>query len=208
MVDNRTHKRSKVLKDVGEIRNLKEMLKNTKEKFGDENAFVFKTETPDVFRYITYNEYIDDINAFGTAMVNSGLKGKRIAIISENRYEWMLTYLAVTCGTGIVSPLDKSLQKEELISSINRSEVEAIVYSKKYEDIMKEINGNSDNKVRFFISMDKEENESHDNMCSLKEFISKGKKLIAGGNRSYLDCKINNEEPAIMLFTSRNYCYV
>ena len=200
MEDTRIHKRSKVLHEVDKISNLKEMLQNTKKKYGDENAFAFKTDTPDVFKYITYNDYIDEINYFGTALINMGLKGKRIAIISENRYEWMVTYLTVTCGVGIVSPLDRSLPEDELINSINRSEAEAIVFSSKYEETMKKINGNKDNKIKYFISMDREKTES--DIYSQKEIISVGKELIQSGDRRYLDAEINNEEMAVMLFTS------
>ena len=200
MEDSKIHKKSKVLKEVDKISNLKEMLINTRKKYGNENAFAFKTDTPDVFKYITYNEYIDEINAFGTALINLGLKGKRIAVISENRYDWMVTYLAVVCGVGVVSPLDKSLPKDELISSINRSEAEAIVYSKKYEDIMNEIKGDKANKIKYFISMDKEKVEN--GIYSQRELISIGKDLIEKGDKRYIDSEINNEELAVMLFTS------
>jgi len=76
---------------------------------------------------------------FGTAFIKLGLKGKRIAVISENRYEWGLSYLAVTCGTGLIVPLDKSLPENEIKSLIERSEVEAICYSNKYDEIMKRL---------------------------------------------------------------------
>lgn len=67
------------------------------------------------------------------------MKGKRIAVIGENRYEWGLSYLAVTCGTGIVVPLDKSLPENEIKNLIERSEVEAIFYTKKYDEIIKKL---------------------------------------------------------------------
>ena len=37
-------------------------------------------------------------DALGTALINMGLKGKRIAVIGENRYEWEIAYLSVVCG--------------------------------------------------------------------------------------------------------------
>ncbi len=200
MEDIRIHKRSKILHEVDKISNLKEMLQNTRKKYGNENAFAFKTETPDVFRYVTYNDYLDEIDSFGTALIDMGLKGKRIAVISENRYDWMVSYLAVVCGVGIVSPLDKSLPEEELISSINRSQVEAIIYSSKYEDIMCKINGDTNNKIKYFISMDKEKSEN--GMYSKKEIVENGRKLVKNGDRRYIDAEINNEELAVMLFTS------
>ena len=200
MEDNRIHKRSKILHEPYHFSNLKEMVQNSRTQYAKENVFTFKTDTPDVFTHITYEEYGKEIDSFGTSLINIGLKGKRIAIISENRYEWMLTYLTVVCGVGIVSPLDKSLPEDELILSINRSEVEAIVYSSKYEDIMQKINGDSSNRVKYFISMDKEKSEK--NMYSLKELVTVGKDLVATGDRRYIDCEINDEEMAIMLFTS------
>ena len=76
---------------------------------------------------------------FGTALIKLGLKGKRIAVIGENRYEWGMAYLAVTCGTGVVVPLDKSLPENEIKSLVERSEVEAILYTQNYNDIMKKL---------------------------------------------------------------------
>ena len=72
------------------------------------------------------------INGLGTALIHMGLKGKRIAVIGENRYEWEIAYLAIATGTGVVVPLDKSLPENELRNLIERSGVEAIFYTQKY----------------------------------------------------------------------------
>lgn len=101
---------------------------------------------------------------------------------------------------GIIVPLDKSLPENELKSSLERSEAEAVVYSQKYEGIMASLNENPKNKVKYYISMDKEKTE--DGMYSLRDLINKGKELIANEDRSFLDCKIDNEAMSIMLFTS------
>lgn len=60
------------------------------------------------------------INGLVTALINMGLKGKRIAVIGENRYEWEIAYLAIATGTGVVVPLDKSLPENELRNLIER----------------------------------------------------------------------------------------
>ena len=73
---------------------LKDMLKQSGEVCGDRPAYIFKTETKGEFRTITHKEFRDQINALGTALIQMGLKDKRIAVISENRYEWISTYLA------------------------------------------------------------------------------------------------------------------
>jgi len=179
---------------------LRDMLKQSEEKFGDKAAYVYKTDKPGVFREITYKDFAKDIRNFGTALVNLGLKGKRIAVISDNRYEWCVTYLAVTTGTGVIVPLDKALPANEIESLIIRSEVEAIVYSSKYDEIMNDIKARNTSNVKYFISMDLSKKEN--DIYSQKELMEQGAKLLEEGNTEYLDSKIDAEEMGIMLFTS------
>ena len=180
--------------------NLKEMLEKSGEMYGDRPAYLFKTEEVGKFREITHKEFREDINCLGTALIDLGLKDKRIAVISENRYEWGMAYLAVVAGTGIVVPLDKALPDNEIENLILRSEVEAIFYSNKYDNIMNEVRTKNNSKVKYFISMDLE--KETDGVYSQKELIYKGKELLAKGNREFLDAKIHEEEMGIMLFTS------
>lgn len=179
--------------------NLKEIINNTKSEFGNEIAFKFKQENGEITT-MSYNDYIDEINALGTALISIGLKDKRIGVISENRYEWEEDYLSIICGTGVVVPLDKSLPENEILSLIERSEMEAIFYSSKYDEVMKKAKEDKIGKVRFFISMDLEEKK--DDVYSQKELVKLGKDLIKNGARSYLDAEINNNIMAAMLFTS------
>ena len=179
---------------------LKDMLKQSGEVFGDRPAYIFKTETKGEFRTITHKEFRDQINALGTALIQMGLKDKRIAVISENRYEWELAYLAIAAGTGSVVPLDKALPDNELESLILRSQVEAVFYSKKYENIMNQLREKKNTNLKSYISMDLEENTN--GIYSQKALVEKGQKLIEEGNKSYLDAKIDSENMGIMLFTS------
>ena len=180
--------------------NLKEMMLKSKEKFEERPAFYLDGKGLNDAKIVTYNEFADEINSLGTALVEMGLKGKRIAVIGENRYEWETAYLAVACGTGVVVPLDKALPDNEIESLIIRSEVEAIFYSKKYDECMAKIQKQGNTKLKYFISMDLEKNDF--NKYSQKEITAKGKELLEKGNREFVDCKINNEEMTIMLFTS------
>ena len=180
--------------------NLKEMMKNSEEKFGDEVAFYRDGKGLEDSKKVTYKEFCYEINSLGTALIEMGLKGKRIAVIGENRYEWELSYLAVVTGTGTIVPLDKALPENEIESLIIRSEVEAIIYSEKYDECMAKIQKQGNTKLKYFISMDLEKNDF--NKYSLKEITKKGKELLDGGNKEFLEAKIDNEEMSIMLFTS------
>lgn len=179
---------------------LKDMLKQTGEAYGDRPAYIFKAEEKGKFTTITHKEFRDEINALGTVLINMGLKDKRIAVISENRYEWELSYLAVAAGVGVIVPLDKSLPDNELESLILRSQVEAIIYSSKYDAIMNTLREKKNTNLKYFISMDLAENTQ--GIYAEKSLKEKGKKLLAEGKTEYLEAKIDADKMGIMLFTS------
>lgn len=149
---------------------------------------------------ITHKQVRDMINSLGTALISLGLKDKRIAVIGENRYEWEVAYLATCCGTGVIVPLDKLLPEKELESLIERSDVEAIFFSGKYEEVLKKIKDNPSNKLKYLISMDRSSKEN--DIYSEQELIEEGNKLISNGDKSFIDAKVDNEKMSIMLFTS------
>ena len=180
--------------------NLKEMLKISGEKYENSPAFYLGGDNLDNSKIMTHGEFRKNVDYLGTALIEMGLKNKKIAVISENRYEWEEAYLAVVCGTGIVVPLDKALPELEIESSIIRSEVEAIFYSEKYNEIMARIQKRGNTKIKYFISMDLEQSDF--NKYSQNEIIKKGKELVEAGNKEFIEAKINNDEMSIMLFTS------
>ena len=190
---------NKRIYDYLKINDLKDMLNKTEKLYANRPAYKIKIEEGK-YQVYTHKEVRDMINALGTSLINLGLKGKRIAVIGENRYEWEIAYLSIVCGTGIVVPLDKSLPANELELLIERADIEAIFYTKKYSDIIQNIKFSEKNKLKHLISMDN--NENCEGIYSQKELIREGKKLIEEGNNEFLNANINPKEMEIMLFTS------
>lgn len=187
------------LYEYEKITDLKDMLNKSGKEFGEKIAYKIKIEK-DKYKTFTHKQVRTMINSLGTKLIDMGLKNKRIAVIGENRYEWEIAYLSIVCGVGIVVPLDKSLPKNELEKVIERSEVEAIFYSEKYEETLKNIVNRGIGKIKTLISMDLIEHK--EGIYSQKELINIGEELIKKGDRRYLDAKIESEEMSIMLFTS------
>ena len=198
---------NKPIYEVRKIVNLKDMLNQSAEIHGDSPAFKFKTETPGEFRTISFKEFKNQVDSLGTALINMGLKDKSIAVISENRQEWTVCYLAAACGTGVVVPLDRSLPDNEIESLLIRSESECIFYSNNYNKIMKEIADKKSTNIKYFILMDDvgvAVNSDPDacKQVSLHKIMEEGKKLLEEGNRDFLDAEIDEEKMGFMLFTS------
>lgn len=191
----------KALYDAKEFRDIREMINEAVKKYGDNIAFIVKEKQEGEVSYknITYKMLQEDINKLGTALIDLGLQGKRIAIIANNCYEWCLSYLATLCGVGIVVPLDKSLPSGEIESLLQRSHADAVIFGKGYIDIMKDILNNSENNIEYYISMEKIEN---DKFLSLQDLQKRGEELLKKGDTHFENTIIEPEEMNVILFTS------
>ena len=182
------------------ITDLKHMLNTSVELYVDNVAFRQRFEKDKPFREITYKEALKDINGLGTALIAHGLKNKRIAVIGENCYQWATSYLAAVCGTGIVVPLDKELSSEELKQLVIEAEVSAVLFTKKYEKMFREMKASADTGIEVLVNLNAPSEK--DGVLSWEELIAEGKKLIAGGDRSFIDAEIYADEMSVLLFTS------
>ena len=185
--------------EAKEFDNLREVIKNAVQEHPNNNAFIIKEvdgKEPK-YRNITYKEFDKEIDSLGTKFINLGLKGKRIAIIGKNRYEWILSYLAVINGTGIVVPLDKGLTESEIKNSLERSKADAIIFENAYIDLIEKLKENSENKITEYICMDEQEK-----FKSIPNLIKDGEKLLEQGNKEFINSNINSTEMSILLFTS------
>ena len=176
------------------------MLTTSVELYGDNVAFMQRFEKNEPFKSITYNEAFDTVNSLGTALVNRGLKGKRIAVIGENCYQWATSYLAVICGTGVVVPLDKELGAGELKQLCIEAEVSAVMFTEKYAETFKEMKGSGDTSIELLIKLNG--HKEFEDMLTWSGLIAEGKSLMDGGDRSFVDAEIAYDEMSELLFTS------
>ena len=187
--------------DAKRFKNIREILNNSIELYSDNKAFIIKEKNGKDIKYknITYKEFGEQINSLGTALIDLGLKDKRVAIITKNRYEWALTYFTVMDGVGITVPLDRGLKEEEIISCLVRSKADCIVFEKEFLETVKKSKQNKDIKIKEYICMDDIEEEG---IIKFSDVIKNGEKLVKDGDRKYIDATIDEEKMAAIIFTS------
>ncbi len=185
--------------DTDNVADFKQLVSDSIIKFGEKAAFKFKKDN--YIKVKSYKEFGDEVDALGTALLNLGLKDKRIAIISENRYEWAISFFSIVNGTGIAVPLDKYLPEVEIENLIGRGKVDAIYYSKQFDSEMLKLS-KKDTGVKQFISMDELEGEYPGNFHSIPELIIKGNELLKTGDKSFINAVIDPEKLSLLLFTS------
>lgn len=188
-----------IIFEAVEFENVKQIIYNSAQKYENQIAFVIKHQENKKVSYenITYKQFLEDINKFGTALYNMGLKGKRVAIIGKNRYEWVLAHFANLLGAIVSVPLDKDLQYDELESSIIRSKADCIIFDEKLEEKIKKIKNENKTYLTNYICMS--EMEGYKNV---KELVTEGEKLLKEGKDEYINAQIDENKMNIILFTS------
>lgn len=193
---------SKKLVLTPEFNNFRDVLENSLKNYGERVAYKYKkdiNESPVQYIEKTYNQVGEDAKALSEALLNIDTSAKRIALIGNNRYEWVISYFATVCGGMIIAPMDKMLPENEIISLIERSEVDVAIFDKKYLDTFKKLKNSSSNKLNTLICMDDiEDNE----VINFTTILSDGKKLRLDGKNRYEDITIDDNAMSIMLFTS------
>ena len=193
---------SRKVHQVQEIKSFRELLEKIEKEYANNIAFKYKKDpTAKEPEYIekTYQQFTKDIKALSTGLLSLGLENKRVVVVGNNRYEWCTTYLAATTGNMMIVPLDRALPEGEMKTLIQRSEAEAVVFDKKYEEIMLELKQDNTNNVKILICMDDEKNSEIENYSDI---LKKGYQLLEDGNNQYENMKIDNQKMSIMLFTS------
>jgi len=115
------------------IRDLKDMVETGAARYGNKTAFVFRRKKELI--HISYMQFKEDVEALAAALFLCGIKQKRVAVVGENSYAWVLTYFATVNSGNVIVPLDKDLPWEEMEHILENSQVSALVYAKSYEDI-------------------------------------------------------------------------
>ena len=189
---------------IPKMRDYRELLEYAEKNYANNVAYKYKKnleEKPVKYVEKKYKDVVKDVKALSTALLKRGFKGKRIALIGENRYEWVLSYLAVTCGGMIIAPLDKALPDKEIASLIKRSEVDAVIYEKKHQELFEKIKADESINLNTLICIDGNE-ENSNSTINFKDLLEEGRKLIKEKNKLYDYITLNNDEMSIMLFTS------
>ena len=134
----------------------------------------------------TFGELAKDVFAVATWLHQFGLRGDKIAIIGGTSYPWIVTFLASAISGNIVIPIDKLLQKEEILNLISRGGAKIVFVAEEFEPWMKEIRGIEDDL--------KSEREVY-------SFLGTTFREMLRTEREKLP-KVKPEDPCLLLFTS------
>ena len=194
------------LYDVSYVETLKELVDNSVLKFSDRAAYMYKDDHKEPFKTMTYAEFKDEQNAIGTALIERGFKGSKIAVIGDNSHRWALSYYSVVCGVGVIVPIDRNLEKGEITNLLQRADVEAVFASTKLASTIASLLEELPLVKKVIIMAapgdDVDEFLEDERFMTMEQLVSEGKELVAKGNSAYIDAEIHAEDLSTILFTS------
>lgn len=191
------------MKKREEIRDFRQLIEVAER--GKPNHIVYqykkdiRSENPEYIK-IKYIDFKEDIKNMSTALLHLGLENQRIILVGNNRYEWCVSYLAITTGNMIVIPIDRALPDKEMETLIKRSGATAIIFESEKEELVRKIIKQEDNSVSIAIHMDLEKEDKE--VKSFKQLLQEGREKIQKGDTKYDEIEIDNKKMSIMLFTS------
>lgn len=164
---------------------IRDMVQYSYNKYKKNFAYMYKT--PDnILKTVTYEMVYNDVKSLTSYLTSLGLKGKKIAIMGKNSYYWSLSYLTITSGVGIVVPVDRDLNEEQLDFVLKDSEASCLIYSsEESKKIVNKIDG-----VIYLCADD------------LDSFLKEGEALRDSGDTSFEDYTCNPFSLGILLYTS------
>lgn len=184
------HKNAAVI-DVPDYKTLKEIIVHGTEMGGDKKMLVYLDKNK-VEHTKTYNDEWHDMSEMATYYYLHGLCGKKkIAIISENTYEWICSYYATLISGNISVPMDCKLPAEDLGDQLIRCECDALVYSKKYASAVEEFKKNPEMPVKeYFCTSD------------FDEYLKEGREQLDKGYTAAVDAEVKPDDLACIVYTS------
>lgn len=177
-------------------------------KRGDKTFYKYIVNKDEV-RELSYKQFSDNVLKLSTALYALGLKGKRIALVSEARAEWFQAYLGTLCASSIIVPIDKELMPDQIINFVSLSECEAVFVSpackEKLGALLEEAG------IKYVIEMTEDgytpfkgsyENFRNNKCFNFYDLVAYGRHLMDAGFLGIFDITYDVDAMAALIFTS------
>lgn len=105
---------------------LNEMLRDSVNLYGDRAAFKVKKDGK--FAPITYKEFYNKVETFGTGLLGIGIeKFDHVGLVSDNRFEWIITDMAIIGLRAVDVPCSGNSSSQDIYFKLNHSEAQATI---------------------------------------------------------------------------------
>jgi long-chain acyl-CoA synthetase len=179
-----------------EILDLRQLVDRAAAKYGNKPLLSwFQGEETLLIK--TYQDFLDDINALGTALAERGYKGHHIAVLGANSYAWLVVFLAVVNGNNVVVPLDKGLSAPELRHILADAGCTILFHDHGHEALVRQLRPVLPD-LACTVSLDGTAGDE----SSLEQYLTRGRLLLGGGDTTFTGLRTDRDTMAMLMYTS------
>lgn len=176
--------------NIPDMNTVKEIVLRGAKLGQDKKQYVFKnlegnTQTK------TFNEVFYDATGLGQHLYALGMRGKKVAILSDNSYYWIAAFYAIVTGKITAIPLDPKLPKEDLTDLMVRSGCNAIIYTEDFAPAIEMMKGNPEVVLTEYLKIE-----------DFDEIVRMGHNELDGGAENYLDDTVTGDDLGFIVYTS------
>jgi long-chain acyl-CoA synthetase len=134
------------------ITSIRDMIYRSAKQFPAKLALEDLSDTP--IKKVNFSQLLEYALKLGDSLQKLGLyKRNHIAIISENRVQWCISYLTGMIFNFVVIPIDKNLPEQDIINIVHESEAEAIIFSSSFDELLRD-KKDILKRLKIFVNMD------------------------------------------------------
>ena len=177
--------------------NFRDMVMRCGECYGDRPAFSYRVAPSDAASVsVSFRKVAEDVRAYATALHGRGFSGKKVALVGENSYGWILSYLTLATMGAIIVPVDKEYPAAEMASILNTARCEALIASPLLGEKLAHLRESVPTiEAVVLFSGDSD-------TPTIPDLIDEGRLAVSLGNTSYTDYVIDPEALLFIVFTS------
>ncbi len=179
------------------VSTLRDLLFEAELRYGSREALAEKQQG--VYRPISFSELRRKVEALGTAFLEMGFdRGDRIAILSENRIGWAVTYLAAVTSGLVAVPIDKELKEHDIRHILAFSGARLLMTSSAFVRLVRDERAGLRD-LQAVVSLDGQEPDAD---AGIEQLLALGFQRLEEGDRRWLQRTVTPADTAALIFTS------
>ena len=159
-------------------------------KGGDKPQYTFYNSEGEI-ETKTFAQVNYDLTGLGQYLYKLGLRGKKVAILSENSYYWIACYYSIITGKITAIPMDPKLPDDDIVDIMIRSGCNAVYYSEDFKNTVELMKKTDGVVIEHYIKIE-----------DFYSMVEEGHNEVKNGVESYLNDEVLPDDLAFLVYTS------
>ena len=185
-----------MLHEKREFKNVRALLEWGADYYGNDTIYSFRPNPRAEVVKKSFIEFRDDVRALASELLSMGCAGRHCVVIGKLSYEWAALYYATLSIGGVLIPLDRDWQPEDLAATAERAEAKFLFCD---ADI-KEKAAVIENQISFATPTVYLGGKEDD--CTIASLMEKGRAKFAADPKAYFNAPIDPHVMSLLVFTS------